>query len=133
LETLDGTIRLRKPYYDTDLKADRSRFRTISQRRFGDKDSEGLQRRCLRLRKRIGVLCLPRWSITAVDSITSKELIEKVKTFPEIGEYRVYESRYLDNIFEVLMLPGRWSYEAIEAWYPWHCLESQRKKCCNVL
>ncbi|MDH7477411.1 MAG: Nre family DNA repair protein [Candidatus Bathyarchaeota archaeon] len=59
-----------------------------------------------------------RWSITAVDSIISKELMEKVKTFPEINEYRVYESVYLDNIFEVLMLPNAWSYEAIEAWYP---------------
>jgi hypothetical protein len=45
-------------------------------------------------------------------------MMEKVKSFPEINEYRVYESRYLDNIFEVLMLPSAWSYEAIEAWYP---------------
>jgi hypothetical protein len=59
-----------------------------------------------------------RWSITAVDSIISKEQIEKVKTFPEISEYHVYESRYLDNIFEVLMIPSAWSYEAMEAWYP---------------
>jgi len=59
-----------------------------------------------------------RWSITAVDSILSKDLMEKIKTFPEINEYRVYESRYLDNIFEVLMLPQAWSYEAQEAWYP---------------
>ena len=44
--------------------------------------------------------------------------MEKVKEFPEISEYRVYESRYLDNIFEVLMIPSAWSYEAIEAWYP---------------
>ena len=59
-----------------------------------------------------------RWSITAVDDILSKDLRERVKTFPEINEYRVYESRYLDNIFEVLMLPQAWSYEAMEAWYP---------------
>ncbi len=59
-----------------------------------------------------------RWSITAVDSIISKELLEKVKAFPEISEYRIYESRYLDNIFEVIMIPGAWSYEIIEAWYP---------------
>jgi hypothetical protein len=59
-----------------------------------------------------------RWSITAVDSILSKELMEKVKMFPEINEYRIYESRYLDNLFEVLMIPSAWSYEAIEAWYP---------------
>jgi len=59
-----------------------------------------------------------RWSITAVDSIVSKELMEKVKTYPEISEYRVYESHYLDNVFEVLMIPSAWSYEIMEAWYP---------------
>ena len=59
-----------------------------------------------------------RWSITAVDSILSKDLMEKVKTFPEISEYKIYESRYLDNLFEVIMIPDVWSYEAIEAWYP---------------
>jgi len=59
-----------------------------------------------------------RWSITAVDSIISKDLIEKIKMFPEINEFRVYESRYLDNRFEVLMMPGAWSYEIMEAWYP---------------
>ena len=59
-----------------------------------------------------------RWSITAVDDILSKDLREKVKECPEINEFRVYESRYLDNVFEVLMIPGRWGYEAIEAWYP---------------
>jgi len=59
-----------------------------------------------------------RWSITAVDSIVSKTLMESVKTYPFINEYRVYESNYLDNRFEVLMIPAAWSYEAIEAWYP---------------
>jgi hypothetical protein len=59
-----------------------------------------------------------RWSITAVDSIVSKDLMEQIKTFPEINEYRVYESEYLDNQFEVLLIPSAWSYEAMEAWYP---------------
>ena len=47
-----------------------------------------------------------RWSITAVDDILSKNLMEKVKTFPEINEYRVYESIYMDNVFEILMIPA---------------------------
>jgi hypothetical protein len=59
-----------------------------------------------------------RWSITAVDDIVSKSLAETVKTFPEINEYRVYESVYLDNVFEILMIPAQWSYESMEAWYP---------------
>ena len=59
-----------------------------------------------------------RWSITAVDDIISKDLVSQVKTFPEINEYRVYESVYLDNVFEILMIPAQWSYESMEAWYP---------------
>jgi hypothetical protein len=59
-----------------------------------------------------------RWSITAVDSTISKDMMQKIKDFPEINEYRIYESRYLDNQFEVLMMPREWSYEAMEAWYP---------------
>ncbi len=59
-----------------------------------------------------------RWSITAVDDIVSKSLREQVKTFPEINEYRVYESIYMDNVFEILMIPAQYSYESMEAWYP---------------
>jgi hypothetical protein len=39
-----------------------------------------------------------------VDDILSKNLAKQVKTFPEINEWRVYESVYLDNVFEVLMI-----------------------------
>ena len=44
--------------------------------------------------------------------------MRQVRDFPLINEYRIYESSYLDNQFEVLMMPDSWSYEAIEAWYP---------------
>jgi len=116
-----GTARwdhqIEKAYYDTDLKAAnavRSLYekgvlvtkiqRAFSVGAFGLKPNRRL---------------VPtRWSITAVDSILSKDLMEKIKTYPEINEYRLYESRYLDNIFEVLMLPQAWSYESMEAWYP---------------
>jgi len=108
---------IEKAYYDTDLKAAEavkglfekgvmvSRIqRAFSVGSFGLKDNRRL---------------VPtRWSITAVDSILSKDLMEQVKTFPEINEYRIYESYYLDNQFEVLMIPNAWSYEAMEAWYP---------------
>ena len=108
---------IEKAYYDTDLKAaeavlelyQRGVLVTKIQRAFSV-GAFGLERN-----RR---LVPTRWSITAVDSIISKALMDKVKTFPEISEYRVYESRYLDNIFEVLMIPGKWSYESIEAWYP---------------
>ena len=106
-----------KAYYDGDLKATEA--------------VRGLYRRGVlvsKIQKAFSVgafgieknrrLVPTRWSITAVDDIISKSLIDQVKTFPEINEYRVYESIYLDNIFEILMLPAGWSYESMEAWYP---------------
>jgi hypothetical protein len=106
-----------KAYYDTDLKAGdavRSLYwnnvlvtkiqRAFSVGAFGLKKNRRL---------------VPtRWSITAVDSILSQNLMNRVKAYPEINEYRLYESHYLDNVFEVLMIPQKWSYEAMEAWYP---------------
>ncbi len=59
-----------------------------------------------------------RWSITAVDDMLSKDLREEVKGYPLINEYRVYESEFLDNRFEILMIPDAWSYESMETWYP---------------
>ncbi|MEM2577348.1 MAG: Nre family DNA repair protein [Candidatus Bathyarchaeia archaeon] len=60
-----------------------------------------------------------RWSITAVDSLISRRLIEdRVKHNPEISEYRVYSFDYLGNKFVILLIPSKWMYEWIEAWYP---------------
>jgi hypothetical protein len=108
---------IEKAYRDTDLKAvpavlelySRGVLETRIQKAFsvGAFGLEGNRR-----------LVPTRWSITAVDDIISKNLINQVKQFPEINEYRIYESKYLDNLFEVLLLPREWSYEAIEAWYP---------------
>src|SRR3990170_778369 len=109
--------RVEKAYRDTDLKAveavrelyDKGVMVTKIQRAFSA-GAFGLEKN-----RR---LVPTRWSITAVDDIVSKDLREKVKTYPEINEYRVYESVYLDNIFEILMIPAQWSYESMEAWYP---------------
>ncbi|MCW4020173.1 MAG: hypothetical protein NWF14_02955, partial [Candidatus Bathyarchaeota archaeon] len=58
-----------------------------------------------------------RWSITAVDSSVSRNLIEEeVKGNRPIDKYRVYEFSHLGNRFVVLLTPTRWRYEWIEAW-----------------
>jgi len=60
-----------------------------------------------------------RWSITAVDSIISRRLIEdQIKYKNQLNDYRVHEFSYLGNRFVVILLPSSWSYEWIEAWYP---------------
>lgn len=108
---------IEKAYYDTDLRATEAVTELYSRGVLVTKIQRAFSVGAFGLRNNRR-LVPTRWSITAVDSIISKQLMDKVKTFPEISEYRVYESRYLDNIFEVLMIPGKWSYEAIEAWYP---------------
>jgi len=59
-----------------------------------------------------------RWAITATDEVSSKLLVEKVKDYPQLGEYLIFKESYLDNHFIILMIPGAWSFEQLEAWYP---------------
>ncbi|PCN50961.1 hypothetical protein B6U99_01750 [Candidatus Geothermarchaeota archaeon ex4572_27] len=59
-----------------------------------------------------------RWSITAVDDIIGRRLLEKVRGYPTITAIRVYKSYMLYNRYFVLMIPGSWSYEFLEAWFP---------------
>jgi len=116
-----GTARwdhqIEKAYYDTDLKASNAVLSLYEKGVLVTKIQRAFSVGAFGL-KQNRRLVPTRWSITAVDSILSKDLMETIKTFPEINEYRLYESRYLDNIFEVLMLPQAWSYESMEAWYP---------------
>lgn len=59
-----------------------------------------------------------RWSITAVDDTISKYLVEKIKDYEEISEIEVYVRRYYDNLFIAILVPGKWSFEWMEAWWP---------------
>ena len=59
-----------------------------------------------------------RWSITAVDSILSIALIERLKRYPIIGRFEVYSSSFLDNHYVVILMPEPWAFELLEAWAP---------------
>ena len=59
-----------------------------------------------------------RWSITAIDDIISKRLIKEIKKYPEINDYRIFEAKYLDNHFKILLFPGKFAYEMNEVWAP---------------
>ena len=108
---------LEKAYYDTDLRAKSAVLEVYSRGVMVTKIQRAFSVGAFGVKPQRR-LVPTRWSITAVDSIISKDLIERVKEFPLINEYRLYESSYLENQFEVLMMPDAWSYEAIEAWYP---------------
>lgn len=59
-----------------------------------------------------------RWSITATDDILAKGMMERIREYPKLNEYFVYSNTYLENHFEVLLIPGAWSFEQFEAWAP---------------
>tara|TARA_Y100000310_G_C20701337_1_gene830228 strand:- start:5331 stop:6557 length:1227 start_codon:yes stop_codon:yes gene_type:complete len=57
-----------------------------------------------------------RWSITAVDDTISKEMLKKIKYYPEINEIMLFYGDYVGNHYEFLLLPDRFSFEVIEAY-----------------
>jgi DNA repair protein NreA len=59
-----------------------------------------------------------RWSITAVDDLLSRQNLERVRLLPELSEIRVHRLTALDNRWLIVLLPGAYRYESIEAWYP---------------
>ncbi len=54
-----------------------------------------------------------RWSITAVDDILGKQMIENLQDYPEMS-YQAYYGGYLGNYYLLLFFPGPWSYELFE-------------------
>lgn len=59
-----------------------------------------------------------RWSITAVDDMLGKELIQKIKDYTHIDEITVFSGNAFGNYFEILLIPRAYSYELTEIWMP---------------
>lgn len=109
--------KLEKVFYDTDLNSTQAILELYNKDVRVTKIQKAFSVGALGI-KRNRRLVPTRWSITAVDDIISKNLVNIVKSYPEINEFRVYESKYLDNYFQVIMIPSSWSFETMEAWYP---------------
>jgi hypothetical protein len=58
-----------------------------------------------------------RWSITAVDDILAKQILDQVK-YNEKIEYCAYFGSYLGNYYLVMLFPEIWSYELFEMYKP---------------
>lgn len=59
-----------------------------------------------------------RWSITAVDDMLGKELIPQLKHKPTINNIELRQANLLGNYYTVILMPGGFNYENIEAWMP---------------
>lgn len=59
-----------------------------------------------------------RWAITSVDSNLSENMIDKIKYYPSIGSYLLFNAEYLGNHYEIIMMPRQFSFEVLEAKMP---------------
>ncbi len=57
-----------------------------------------------------------RWAITAVHDSLGKLLLEKIRDYPQLNEFHVYFSQYLDNAYHIIFLPQCYSFEQVEAY-----------------
>jgi hypothetical protein len=57
-----------------------------------------------------------RWSITAVDDVIGKRLASRVRYFQQLNEVELYRYDHFGNYFNVLLIPGSYSFEMIETW-----------------
>ena len=108
--------RIEKAYYDKDLKAADAVFSLYK---------EGVIFSKLEKSFSIGVfgekkkrkLVPTRWSITALDSNLSLRLIDEIKDYETLDDYRVFAYTNLDNVYIAILTPEKWNYEWIEAWH----------------
>jgi DNA repair protein NreA len=108
---------MEKAYYDTDLKARDAMLNLYDKGIVISSIQKALSVGAFGLGKS-RKLVPTRWSITAVDDTLSKFLLDKVRHNTPISEYRVYEAESINNKFVVIMLPGPWRYESMEAFFP---------------
>lgn len=59
-----------------------------------------------------------KWGITAVDDILSKHLLRKIKSYQEISEILIFSDSYAGNYYQIVLLPGEFEFEVIEALVP---------------
>ena len=56
------------------------------------------------------------WSITAVDDILGRRLIDQVRGLPWISDFEVYSATGLANTVAILLFPQAFMFEGMEAW-----------------
>jgi hypothetical protein len=57
------------------------------------------------------------WSITAVDDIIGKQLVDRVKINGTIDQYTVFSAKALANNVCILLTPTPWMFEGLEMWH----------------
>ena len=108
---------LEKAYFDTDMSATRAIIELYEKGVPVSKIQKSLAGGILGYGKNRKFVPT-RWSITAVDDTLSKDKLKAVKHNDMIDTIKVYPLVALDNRWLVIVIPGAWEYELVEAWYP---------------
>ncbi len=108
---------LEKSFYDTDMKAADAVIAAYENGTLISEIEKAFSVGTMGVEKRRRFVPT-RWSITAVDDIIGKNLLETTKFQNTIDDFRIYQWEQLDNRWCILMMPCTWRYELIEAWYP---------------
>jgi hypothetical protein len=117
IDNVSVDSRIEKNYNDTDMTASDSIYSLYNKGVLITRIQRTFSLGMFGLSKR-RKLVPTRWGITAVDSNLSKRLVTDIKQFPTIDEYQVFTFTNLGNIYAAILIPERWSFEWIEAWYP---------------
>lgn len=106
--------RIEKAYYDTDLRAADAVLYL-----YNSGVPVSIIQKCLSIGMmgRARRLVPTRWSITATDDMISDSLVSQVLELPVVDQYMTFYFEHLGNRFSVILLPHRWIYEMVEAWY----------------
>ncbi|MDG6907996.1 MAG: hypothetical protein JRN20_19685 [Nitrososphaerota archaeon] len=108
--------RIEKAYYDSDLKAADAVFELYRGGVLFSKLEKSFSVGVFGQKKKRR-LVPTRWSITAVDSTLSLRLIDEIKEYETIDDFRVYVYTNLDNVYVGILTPEKWNFEWIEAWH----------------
>lgn len=106
-----------KAYFDTDMNASHAMVELYEKGVLVSKIQKSLSAGVLGVGKNRKFVPT-RWSITAVDDTLGKYKLKSVKEYDTLDSIRVYKTVALDNRWLVVMIPGAWEYELVEAWYP---------------
>jgi len=109
--------RLERAYYDLDLDARSAITQLYKKGVFVSSIQRALSVGLLG-KARSRRLVPTRWSITAVDSVLSEQIIKKIRLNPTVSEYFVFYKQHMESTYVGFLFPDRWSFEWVEAWQP---------------
>ncbi|MDD5054172.1 MAG: hypothetical protein PHG04_02215 [Candidatus Nanoarchaeia archaeon] len=102
-----------KCHYDTDLKANEA-ISILYSKGFEENDlSKYLSSGAFGIKKNRKIVPT-RWSITAVDDLLGKGLIEKIKHNPMIEGFKVFRGALYGNEYTIILLPFVYGFELFE-------------------